>query len=711
MAPMESQATGGRFLVVALALSAVKGAVGSLPYGGAPAYANSTQQHALTMPQAPSYGATRLHPDKAPLRTSGRYVVDRQGQRVKWSCVSWYGAYSTTHAVGGLEVRRMDEIVDRIVELGFNCVRMMYSTQGYVTNPEIEDDVVAANPELRGMRFLELFDRTIQAVTDKGLMVIVNNHNSKSGWCCHYSQDEGLWYVPEYTEEQWIESLVFLAARYRSNPMVVAFDLRNEVHDYKDTHLTWGSGDTKTDWAAAAVRAGNAVLTVSPDLLIVVMAMCFGMDLRPMRDMPLQIMYPNRIVYQTHNYLEFQVMDNIAKMYAPWHVIRHYALLVSFGLVCLVSALVYGWARIGKPRPPQGLLSTSLGGWFFVGFIAAVIFMHRLYQFGMLFCEVMVQTDLLPFIRWAVGATVVSLLMFLSGVRRMRCLPAKHEDACWGTDAAVDAAAEAAVTHVPTELTVAEKTEYSRRVADADAEKVDVEAASEDAAEAACSGCAGRKVRHFASSSQMRVALFCDAERTLLRVFNWLGFAKMPCKPRGAKLEAEGPAQWDFGMLLVLQLGIVASILTLVTLAIYITAHIVPTYWWLERHLDKMWGFALEEGHEYTAPVWMGEFGGGVRGQWWLNFVRYLATRDVDWAYWAINGKKWAEGYMTSTGQFVNYDEPRWDDEAYGVLKSDYETVRHPWKLLDMQALMASPVTWRPDAKPCSKSVDPACEA
>eukprot|EP00972_Heterocapsa_arctica_P048477 7145114-Heterocapsa_arctica.AAC.1 len=119
-------------------------------------------------------------------------------------------------------------MVDRTVELGFNCVRMLYSTQGYMTDPDIEDDVVAANPELRGIRSLELFARTLQALTDKGLMVIVNYHNSKSGWCCHYSQDEGLWYVPELTEEQWIESLIFLAAWYRSNPMVVGFDLCNE---------------------------------------------------------------------------------------------------------------------------------------------------------------------------------------------------------------------------------------------------------------------------------------------------------------------------------------------------------------------------------------------------------------------------------------------------------------------------------------------------
>merc|ERR1712178_437221 len=60
-------------------------------------------------------------------------------------------------------------------------------------------------------------------------------------------------------------------------------------------------------------------------------------------------------------------------------------------------------------------------------------------------------------------------------------------------------------------------------------------------------------------------------------------------------------------------------------------------------------GFLLEEGQPYTAPVWVGEFGYGNEGVYWANFVKYLSDRDVDWAYWALNGKKYGEGYL-STG-------------------------------------------------------------
>lgn len=72
----------------------------------------------------------------------------------------------------------------------------------------------------------------------------------------------------------------------RRNPLVVAFDIRNEPHDVPARHMTWGDGNPATDWAYAAERAGDAILDVNPDLLIVVSALCFCMDLRPVKAHP-----------------------------------------------------------------------------------------------------------------------------------------------------------------------------------------------------------------------------------------------------------------------------------------------------------------------------------------------------------------------------------------------------------------------------------------
>jgi len=95
-------------------------------------------------------------------------------------------------------------------------------------------------------------------------------------------------------------------------------------------------------------------------------------------------------------------------------------------------------------------------------------------------------------------------------------------------------------------------------------------------------------------------------------------------------------------------------------------------YWLLADHLDRHWGFVLEEGQPYTAPVVLGEFGTSRSDDFWRALVRYVAERDLDFAYWPLNGQKW------------NHDEGKLVEETYGLLDSSWTGVRHDWKLRDV---------------------------
>ncbi len=44
---------------------------------------------------------------KLPLKTSGRYIVDSNGERVKLGCVSWYGAEEKDYIVAGLQAAQV----------------------------------------------------------------------------------------------------------------------------------------------------------------------------------------------------------------------------------------------------------------------------------------------------------------------------------------------------------------------------------------------------------------------------------------------------------------------------------------------------------------------------------------------------------------------------------------------------------------------------
>lgn len=97
-----------------------------------------------------------------------------------------------------------------------------------------------------------------------------------------------------------------------------------------------------------------------------------------------------------------------------------------------------------------------------------------------------------------------------------------------------------------------------------------------------------------------------------------------------------------------------------------------------EKSLNDRWGFLIHDELDAeganVAPIWLGEFGTNKDSLWWNHRQRYLASRPMaGWAYWPLTGEK----------------RPG-ETESFGLLKDDMRTVRHPWKLLDIQELQAT---------------------
>ncbi len=98
-----------------------------------------------------------------------------------------------------------------------------------------------------------------------------------------------------------------LANRYKDNPAVIGMDLRNEPYG-----ACWGCADPYKDWRLAAEKAGNAILSVNPDVLIIVEGVAnyrdqytwWGGNLMGARDFPVRLNVPNRLVYSAHEYPE-----------------------------------------------------------------------------------------------------------------------------------------------------------------------------------------------------------------------------------------------------------------------------------------------------------------------------------------------------------------------------------------------------------------------
>ncbi|KAK4191768.1 glycoside hydrolase superfamily [Podospora australis] len=240
---------------------------------------------------------------KLPLQTKGRDIVDQNGNRFKLSSVNWYGASDELFIPGGLDIQHRDMIANTIKKLGFNSVRMPYSDEMVMTNPTVLPHLLTANPDLIGKRALDIFVASVEALTDAGLAVIINNHITSAVWCCGADPCDAGWANDhlgplcrvKQTEEQWIEHWETVMERFLENPLVIGADLRNEVRGLWGT-MPWDK------WATAAEKCGNKLLKLKKDWLIIVEGTESANHLRYVGKRPVVLDVPNRVVYSAHVY-------------------------------------------------------------------------------------------------------------------------------------------------------------------------------------------------------------------------------------------------------------------------------------------------------------------------------------------------------------------------------------------------------------------------
>lgn len=98
---------------------------------------------------------------KYPLSTKDARIVDADGAPVKMACVNWYGAHMERYVVDGLDIQPYQFIVSRVKDLGFNCVRLVYSLDMIYLNPVVSRIALSANPSLFGLKAMDIFRKVV----------------------------------------------------------------------------------------------------------------------------------------------------------------------------------------------------------------------------------------------------------------------------------------------------------------------------------------------------------------------------------------------------------------------------------------------------------------------------------------------------------------------------------------------------------------------
>jgi endoglucanase len=200
----------------------------------------------------------------------------------------------------GLDQRSYRDVLQTVKAMGYNVVRIPFSSDSIQPGFKPRGIDPGLNPDLVGLSSLNVLDRIVAECGRLGLKVLLDRHRI-TPWAA-----PPLWFDSTHSEDQWVADWVRLARHYEGNATVVGVDLENEPYG-----ATWATGDPRLDWHRAATRAGDAVLQANPNVLVFVQGIgtdgnaptyWYGGELSGVSRAPIVLSQPNRLVYSPHEY-------------------------------------------------------------------------------------------------------------------------------------------------------------------------------------------------------------------------------------------------------------------------------------------------------------------------------------------------------------------------------------------------------------------------
>ena len=186
--------------------------------------------------------------------------------------------------VHGLWVHDYHWYIDFLANYSFNALRIPFSVQMVQTNP-IPNSITTyqMNTDLANLTSLEVLDKIIYALGEKGILVMLDMHSLEHDG---YITD-GLWYNSAYPQSATKAAWQTMINRYKGTWNVIAMDVFNEPFDatwyghciyyicmriyvciLQKTKKQRGTGDASTDFDQWCTEIGNMANSLGADWLI-----------------------------------------------------------------------------------------------------------------------------------------------------------------------------------------------------------------------------------------------------------------------------------------------------------------------------------------------------------------------------------------------------------------------------------------------------------
>ncbi len=231
------------------------------------------------------------------LHCVGNRIYDMNDNEVWLTGANWFGFNCSENVLHGAWYDIKD-ILSAVADRGIGFLRIPISTEllyswmignpnkvssvtavnnppYYVCNPDFYDSVTNSTKNS-----MEIFDIIIGFCKQLGIKVMVDVHSPDANNSGH---NYPLWYglttttAGEITTDKWINTLAWLADKYKNDDTILAIDLKNEPHGARGYSAAepaniakWDNSTDENNWKYAAERCARAILNKNPNLLIMI---------------------------------------------------------------------------------------------------------------------------------------------------------------------------------------------------------------------------------------------------------------------------------------------------------------------------------------------------------------------------------------------------------------------------------------------------------
>jgi endoglucanase len=209
-------------------------------------------------------------------------IVDANGNPVWLTGCNWFGYNVGSQVFDGVWSQNMHDMLKQIADHGFNFLRVPMSSQILLQWKNGDPDPATpkvntySNPELTlegkeggtCMYSFDIWNKAVEWCKELGIKIMIDIHSVETNAAGHQVP---VWYTSNYSTEDWLESLSWLADYYKDDDTILAIDLKNEPHGKAgETMAKWDDSKDENNWKYAAERGANAVLEKNPNLLVMV---------------------------------------------------------------------------------------------------------------------------------------------------------------------------------------------------------------------------------------------------------------------------------------------------------------------------------------------------------------------------------------------------------------------------------------------------------